>query len=109
MTLDEYQQQSRKTALYPQVGSNVTYPTLGLAGETGEVAEQIKKMLRDDGGVMTPQRREAVKKELGDVMWYIAQISSELGFSLEDVAWTNLQKLFSRLERGVLGGSGNDR
>jgi len=109
MTFQEYQEKSRTTALYPNVGKNFVYPTLGLAGESGEVAEKIKKALRDEGGVVGLEKRADLEKELGDVLWYVAQLCSELGLSLTDVASKNLEKLFSRKERGVLGGSGDNR
>lgn len=109
MNFNEYQKESRKTALYPSVGGNYVYPTLGLAGEAGEVAEKIKKVIRDDGGEVSGEKKREIKKELGDVLWYVAQIASELGLSLEDIAETNLEKLFSRKERGTLHGSGDSR
>ena len=109
MTFDDYQQESRKTAIYPGAGNNFTYPTLGLCGEAGEVAEKVKKIFRDSGGYVTPEKTEEIKKELGDVLWYLAQLSTELGLSLNDVAWNNLEKLFSRLERNRLNGEGDNR
>lgn len=109
MTFDEYQQKSRKTAVYPNAGNNFIYPTLGLAGEAGEVAEKIKKVLRDNNGVMDDARRDDIKKELGDVLWYVSQISTELGLSLDEVANLNIEKLYSRLERNKLSGSGDSR
>ena len=109
MTFEEYQSESRKTALYPEVGRNFIYPALGLCGEAGEVAEKIKKILRDAGGVVSEEAKLAIKKELGDVLWYLSQIAAELGLPLEDVAAANLEKLFSRMERNALRGSGDDR
>jgi len=109
MTFEEYQKKSRETALYPDVNSNFIYPTLGLAGETGEISEKIKKILRDKGGVMDDATRESLRLELGDVLWYVSQIAAELGLSLDDIANANIEKLFSRKERGVLGGSGDNR
>lgn len=109
LTFDEYQKRSRKTAIYPQKGSNFVYPTLGLAGETGEVVEKIKKVIRDKGGRIDEKSREAIKKELGDVLWYLSQLCTELGLSLEEVAKENLEKLFSRMERGKLHGEGDNR
>jgi NTP pyrophosphatase (non-canonical NTP hydrolase) len=106
--LAEYQRLSRSTAQYPRQEA-LTYPALGLAGEAGEFADHAKKVIRDDGGVVTPERREAMAKELGDVLWYVAQLASELELELEDVAQGNLDKLFSRQRRGVLSGSGDDR
>lgn len=109
MNFNEYQKQSRKTAIYPYKGKNFIYPTLGLVGESGEVAEKIKKILRDKNGIIEKEDREEIKKELGDVLWYLAQISTELKIKLDDVAKTNLEKLFSRLKRGKIKGSGDNR
>ena len=109
MTFDEYQQASRKTALYPDVDHNIVYPTLGLCGEAGEVAEKIKKVLRDRSGMMDEETRRAIKGEIGDVLWYASQLASELGMSLDDIARHNLEKLFSRKDRGVLKGDGDNR
>ena len=83
MLLSDYQRLSRRTATYPGAGDNIVYPTLGLAGEAGEVAEKVKKMLRDDGGVMTGERLQALAGELGDVLWYVAQVATEAGLELE--------------------------
>lgn len=107
--MDEYQAAARKTAIYPEIGSNYVYPVLGLSGETGEVAEKFKKLIRDKGGVITPEFQEEVKKELGDVLWYVANIAAEVGLSMGDIADTNIQKLASRQQRGVLQGSGDNR
>ncbi len=109
MTFADYQQRSRATAVYPGAGDNLLYPTLGLCGEAGEVAEKVKKMVRDDAGVLTPERREGLAKELGDVLWYVAQVATEAGLDLSVVAGANLDKLLSRQERGVLQGSGDER
>ena len=109
MTFEEYQKESAKTAKYGTSLPPVVYVTLGLTGEAGEVAEMIKKIYRDKQGVFSDQDKEMITKELGDVLWYIANMSRELGIPLEQVAKKNLEKLFSRMDRGVLGGSGNDR
>ena len=109
MNLNHYQDKSRTTALYPNVGNNPIYPTLGLVGEAGEVADKVKKILRDKKGEFDSVSRESIKLELGDVLWYVAQLSSELGFSLEEVAKANLDKLASRAKRGAISGSGDDR
>lgn len=109
MTFEEYQKKSRKTAKYPDAGSNFIYPTLGLAGEAGEVAEKIKKVIRDDGGEVLPEKKKDIEKELGDVLWYVSQIATELGLSLEEVAEKNIEKLYSRLERDKLHGDGDNR
>ncbi len=109
MNLSEYQRRSRATAVYPAAGSNLTYPALGLCGEAGEAAEKVKKTIRDDGGVLTEERREALAAELGDVLWYVAQLATEAGLDLDEVAEGNLEKLLSRRERAVLQGSGDFR
>ena len=109
MTFEEYQKLSRKTALYPNKDKNFIYPTLGLCGESGEVAEKIKKVLRDDDGVLNEGKKEELKKELGDVLWYLAQIATESGLSLNEIASLNIEKLSSRLERGKISGSGDNR
>ena len=108
MELSDYQRLSRRTAEYPREAW-LSYPALGLAGEAGEVAEHAKKAIRDDGGEVTSERREAMAKELGDVLWYVAQIASELELELDDIAQANLDKLLSRQQRGVLSGSGDER
>ena len=106
--LSEYQRLSRRTAEYPREAW-LAYPALGLAGEAGEVAEHAKKAIRDDGGEVSDERRTAMAKELGDVLWYVAQLASELGLELEEIAQVNLEKLLSRQRRGVLSGSGDER
>jgi NTP pyrophosphatase (non-canonical NTP hydrolase) len=110
MELSEYQRLSRRTAEYPRgAGAWLSYPALGLAGEAGEVAEHAKKAIRDDAGQVSEERRGAMAKELGDVLWYVSQLATELGLELEEIAETNLQKLLSRQRRGVLSGSGDER
>jgi NTP pyrophosphatase (non-canonical NTP hydrolase) len=109
MDFDEYQEKSRKTAAYPAIAHPVIYPTLGLVNEAGEVAGKIKKVFRDKGGEINAETREALQAELGDVMWYLAQICTELGLSLEETAEKNLTKLLDRLERGVIQGDGDKR
>ncbi len=108
MEFSEYQRFSRRTAEYPREAW-LTYPALGLAGEAGEVAEHAKKAIRDDAGMVTDERRSAMAKELGDVLWYVSQLASELGLELDRIARDNLEKLFSRQRRGVLSGSGDER
>jgi NTP pyrophosphatase (non-canonical NTP hydrolase) len=109
MTLSDYQAKAKKTALYPDVGNNLIYPTLGLAGEAGEVANNVKKIMRDSEGKLDEVRREKLVSELGDVLWYVSQIASELNIELEEVARRNVEKLYSRLERGVISGDGDNR
>ncbi len=109
MDFNEYQRKSRSTALYPNVGENAIYPTLGLVGEAGEVAEKVKKVIRDNDGAFDQQSKLAIKKELGDVLWYLSQLSAELGFDLNSVACDNLLKLSGRAQRGTIKGSGDER
>lgn len=109
MDFETYQKQSRRTALYPNNGSNFIYPTLGLVGESGEVAEKIKKVLRDKNGLVDENTKMEIKKELGDVLWYLSQLATELNLSLDDIANDNLQKLFSRMERNKIHGEGDNR
>lgn len=110
ITFEDYQRGARTTAIYPGKGEgNWIYPALGLAGETGEICEKIKKCIRDDGGRMTDERRDLLRKELGDVLWYLATLATELGLDLQDVAEANLAKLARRQEAGTLRGDGDHR
>jgi NTP pyrophosphatase (non-canonical NTP hydrolase) len=109
MDFQAYQLQSRATARYPEAGRNPIYPTLGLCGEAGEVADKVKKVIRDQDGVFSSEVVEALKLELGDVLWYVTQLASELGLDLEVVAQANLDKLTSRAARNVIAGSGDLR
>ena len=109
MRFSEYQTRSRETAVYPDAGNNIVYPALGLCGEAGETAEKVKKAIRDDAGTLTEERREAIAAELGDVLWYAAQLATEADLDLEEIAVANLEKLASRRERNVLHGSGDTR
>ena len=101
--LDLYQGQARMTAIYP-ADMEILYPTLGLVGEAGEVAEKIKKWKRD--GTFD---RGAIAKELGDVLWYLANLSSDLGYKLSEIAEINIHKLEQRVAKGTLQGSGDNR
>jgi NTP pyrophosphatase (non-canonical NTP hydrolase) len=109
MNLNDYQTQALQTAIYPDRGVNFVYPALGLVGEAGEVADKLKKVIRDNGGVLTDPVRDAVAKEIGDVLWYVAVLAYELDYDLDTIAENNLAKLASRQERGVLSGSGDAR
>lgn len=113
LTFKQYQQQAFTTALYPEHGTGswgaLAYTALGLNGEAGEVAEKIKKIFRDHGGVVTPEKRTELEKEIGDVLWYLAGTCTELGIDLEEIAERNLDKLFDRRDRGMLKGSGDNR
>ena len=104
-----YQQASRSTWKLVETQGPLVYPTLGLVNEAGELAGKIKKIFRDRGGVVSEADRQALKGELGDVLWYLAQICTELDLSLAEVAQHNLDKLRSRMERGTLGGDGDNR
>lgn len=105
MNFDEYQQIAKSTAIYP-VKSKLIYPALGLAGEAGEVAEKIKKKIRDGE---TDNFEQELAKELGDVLWYISAIASDLGYDLSLIAQMNINKLQSRQQRNTLQGSGDNR
>ena len=109
MDFHTYQQRSRATACYPEAGANPIYPTLGLCGEAGEVADKVKKVLRDQGGEFSAEVIAALQLELGDVLWYVAQLATELGLELDKVAQANLDKLASRTARNVISGSGDSR
>lgn len=92
MNFSIYQAKARTTAVYPNIGQNLWYPGLGIAGEAGEVADKIKKIYRDHSGIASPTDRTELQKELGDVLWYIAAICSELKLDMNDVAENNLIK-----------------
>lgn len=109
MHFKDYQTEAAKTAKYPAIGAAYVYPALGLANESGEVLGKIKKIFRDFDGKLTDEYKEAIKKELGDVLWYIAMLSRDLGLDLEEIADENLKKLDSRMQRGTLGGDGDNR
>ena len=109
MNFKTYQKNARETAQYPNLGSNYIYPTLGLVGEAGEVAEKVKKVIRDKNGIFDENTKDALKKELGDVLWYLSNLSTELNFDLEEVALKNLEKLKLRAAKGLISGSGDDR
>ena len=109
MTFKEYQRLSRKTAIYPGVGKNFVYPALGLSGESGEVAEIVKRIIREKKGLIDKESKKAISKELGDVLWYLTQLAAEFNISLEEIAKQNIEKLKSRKVRGLLHGKGNNR
>ncbi len=108
MDFTTYQQKSRETAIYKSE-LKLLYPALGLAGEAGEVCEKIKKIYRDKDGEMSSNDRLDIRKELGDVLWYISQIACDIDVTLASVATANLEKLRVRKENGTLHGSGDDR
>jgi len=106
MNINEYQQRASETAIYQD---KVVYPTLGLVGEAGEIANKVKKVLRDNSGELDESVRQNLIDELGDVLWYIAALSTDLKTDLSEVANKNIEKLNSRKNRGVIGGSGDNR
>jgi len=106
---DLYQDAAESTAVYPDKGDNLYYPALGLAGEAGEVCEKIKKIMRDQKGHITEENSTEIAKELGDVLWYISTIATELNISLSAIAEDNIDKLHDRMDRGVIKGSGDNR
>ena len=108
MNFEDYQSQASKTAIYNDADV-VVYPVLGLLSEAGEVAGKVKKVLRDNNGQFLPEHREAIADEVGDCLWYIASICTDLGFGMETIAQRNLDKLNSRMARGVIQGSGDTR
>ena len=109
MNFKEYQEKSQQTAIYPNLGNNFIYPSLGLAGETGEVMEKIKKLIRDQDGKINDEFKKEISKEMGDVLWYLAQLATEFSLSFDKIAEENIEKLFSRKDRGVLHGNGDNR
>lgn len=96
MKFQDYQSEASQTAHYPRRMANLQYPTLGLAGEAGEVANIVKKIQRDHGGVINEETRAKLKDELGDVLWYISACADELGLSLAEIAEFNVGKLAKR-------------
>lgn len=107
MTLNEYQSKAMETAIYPLP---IIYPTLGLTGEAGEVSDKVKKVIRDKGSDFTNQdTKHAIAEEIGDVLWYCATLSHDLGYTLNEIAQMNNEKLQSRKERGKLHGNGDER
>ncbi len=113
MNLNDYQQKALTTLTAKHAFGDITPELmallLGLVGESGEVAEKFKKVIRDDMGKMDEDKKRELAKELGDVLWYIASLSHVLGTDLETIARSNIEKLTSRQQRGVLGGSGDNR
>lgn len=109
MDFREYQMIARKTAVYPNIDNNLIYPVLGLTNEAGEVAGKLKKVIRDNDGLLTDEARQAILDECGDVLWYLSQTCMELEANLDDVAKQNVSKLMDRYKRNVLKGSGDKR
>lgn len=108
MTINEYQTGALSTAIYP-AERKIIYPTLGLTGEAGEVADKVKKVIRDNNDDFTDERKRQIALELGDVMWYAATLANDLGYTLEEVCQMNLDKLASRMQRDKIHGNGDER
>ncbi len=108
MNFNQYQEESKKTAIYPKE-KRYEYLFLGISAEAGEVADKYKKIIRDKDGKIGKDDKAEIIMELGDVLWYISQITTELGFNLEDVSEKNIEKLLSRKARGKLQGKGDNR
>ena len=109
MEFNEYQKLARTTAIYKDKGKNYIYPVLGLCGESGEVAEKIKKIIRDGDGTISKEQKVELEKELGDILWYIANLGVELGLKMDSIASKNIDKLKSRQKREKLHSSGDNR
>lgn len=108
MNMQDYQTQASKTAIYNDADV-IIYPALGLFSEAGEVAGKVKKVLRDKNGHFDPIERNKIADEVGDVLWYIAALCTDLGVGMETIAQNNLNKLNSRMSRNVIQGSGDNR
>ena len=119
MDFAQYEKEARLTAVYP--GSEpsgtkeqnditgVYYCALGASGEAGEIANKVKKLIRDDGGTLNLEKCKAISFEIGDALWYLSNLSQEIGFSLEQIAEENISKLASRKQRGEIHGQGDNR
>jgi NTP pyrophosphatase (non-canonical NTP hydrolase) len=108
MEFKKYQEEATVTAVYGE-GQLIIYPALGLGNEAGEVQGKVKKVLRDNGGIFTPELNAKIGDEIGDVLWYCAALARDLGLSLEDIANNNIAKLRDRQARNVISGSGDNR
>ena len=109
MDFNYYQLRARETAIYPMIGDNLNYTLIGLTGENGELLNKFKKVIRDDKGVLSDEKKTEMRDELGDVLWYIAMTACELGSNLDDIATANLLKLSRRRHTGTISGSGDKR
>lgn len=110
MTLDEYQKQALTTAVFSHDElRDLSHWALGVTGEAGEIAEKVKKIIRDRDGTVSDEDRAELAKEIGDVLWYLAVLAKHINTSLDDVAAANIAKLRSRQKRGALAGSGDNR
>lgn len=108
MTFNEYKSEAIRTAIYPQ-NYKIIYPALGMCGECGEVVEKIKKVIRDNQGIFDTDKTKEIEKELGDVLWYIANICNDLNIDFDNVAQNNINKVNARLQNNTLHGKGDNR
>ena len=108
MTLNDYQEKALETAIYPKE-FKIIYPSLVLSGEAGECADKVKKVIRDCGAEFTDEKKSEIAKEIGDVLWYCANLANDIGYTLDTIAEMNYAKLKSRQERNKLTGSGDNR
>jgi NTP pyrophosphatase (non-canonical NTP hydrolase) len=104
--MNEYQKKALETAIYDMP---IFYPALGLCGEAGEVADKVKKVIRDNNGEFSDEIKLEIAKEIGDVLWYCATLAKDLGYDLSTIAEMNYEKLKSRKTRGKIGGNGDNR
>jgi len=108
--LNRYQKLAFTTAVYPRAGTgNYDYPLKGLVEEVGEIAGHLKRVERDDASVITTTRLLQIEHEMGDVLWYLAALATELGLSLSEISAENLVKVASRKERNAIHGEGSER
>ena len=108
MTLNKFQQAALETAVYPKE-YKIIYPALGITGEAGECSEKVKKIIRDNNGEFTDEKKREIAKEIGDVLWYCAILANDIGYSLETIGQMNIDKLLSKTKRHVISGSGDNR
>ena len=108
MTLDEYQNHALGTAIYPKQ-YKIIYPALGITGEAGECSDKVKKVIRDNNGEFTDDKKREIAKEIGDVLWYCATLAHDIGYTLEEIGEMNVAKLSSRKERNKINGNGDNR
>ena len=106
--LDMYQQVAKSTAIYPREQA-IIYPTLGLTGEAGEVANKVKKIIRDGSNSKDEKLVSEIKAEIGDCLWYIAVLADDFNIKLSDIASANIEKLANRQKKGTIQGSGDTR
>ncbi len=111
MDFNEYQKQASQTATFEgkQEEFKLMYLALGIAGEAGEIAEKIKKIIRNDNGVVSDEKRDSLKQEIGDVLWYLSQLARVLDIPFADAAQANIKKILDRQARGVLKSTGDTR